>query len=100
MQQSLPGGDNPRWGCAAGDLQLRIWDEDAVVFHGPGCATHLVSPGAATVLQALCQATGPQGAADLWRLAFGDDPGDDELFLLNGILARLAQSGLVTATHP
>jgi hypothetical protein len=97
MQAESPLDSGPRWGRTAGELLFRIWEDDAVAFHGPSCATHLLSVGAGMVLQALCEADEPLASTALWQLAFGDDPGDDEISLLNGILQRLAQSGLVTA---
>ena len=68
-----------RWRCVSAEMLVRAWDDDAVVFNGSTCTTHLVTPSAAAVLQAMGGCASALDARQIWQLAFGDEPGHDEL---------------------
>jgi len=86
-----------RWRWAGGALHVVHWGEEDAVFHEPSASTHLLDADTSLVVSCLRAASSPTDTAQLWRLAFGDEPEAGDCQTLSESLEGLARIGLVTS---
>ena len=86
-----------RWRWAGGALHVIHWGEETALFHEPSASTHLLDTDSSLVVTCLQAASGSTDTAQLWRLAYGDEPQAGDCQALDDSLEALARIGLVTA---
>lgn len=85
----------PGWHCPRfSDLELRSWNDGAVVYDDRGAFLHLLTPIAGEIL-ALLLKPGVHDAFELARALIQEDPADDELALIRALLDSLSSMDLI-----